>query len=194
MARRSLNLAWTRRMTRRQKRQKDRPHWRHFCWYCGVETIKSHLRSPDQRTVDHVQPTSRAGNNHHTNRVNCCHGCNDLKGQLTLGEFRERIGGGLFWGEMFAPKPLEWTDDRPKSEGPFRRFLAARRTVGADDWMIEAEGARNARESRGVYRLRLPTPVRSTWWTTSCPCWWCRTVAKLRRIATRPTPGGDDGR
>lgn len=41
----------------------------------------------DRRTRDHVVPLSRGGADTRENKVDCCSGCNRLKGSLTGAEF-----------------------------------------------------------------------------------------------------------
>jgi hypothetical protein len=53
------------------------------CRYCGgpVRHIKTKaIGSSDRATIDHVQPSSRGGNDDDVNLVTCCHACNWRKG------------------------------------------------------------------------------------------------------------------
>lgn len=52
------------------------------CFYCD-RTL-----SRQKKTRDHVQPVSRNGSNSPKNIVDACRQCNNLKGCLTLEEFR----------------------------------------------------------------------------------------------------------
>jgi len=54
-----------------------------FCFYCGKSLSRK------TKTKDHVQPKSRNGSpTSRRNIVDACHPCNQLKGCLTLEEFR----------------------------------------------------------------------------------------------------------
>lgn len=170
----------------RQRREAKRPHWRHFCWYCGIRTVlplPDGRHNSDGRTTDHVQPTSRGGGNR-MNTVDCCARCNGAKGDMTLHEFRKVCGGGLFWGELFAPHDIEWSDHRPPGAGEFRRWWDRQKTVGKDDWMDLAPAAEAARGPRptpnAIRHARVRPPITRVVWTRSCPCWWCRLVGLLK--------------
>lgn len=63
------------------------------CWYCGAEVALQ------EGTVDHVQPVVRGGTATLSNTVFACRACNREKGCLSLDQYRERCGSGLFWGE-----------------------------------------------------------------------------------------------
>jgi 5-methylcytosine-specific restriction endonuclease McrA len=52
------------------------------CFYCD------RLLSRTKKTRDHLQPKSRSGSNKPSNIVSACRQCNNLKGCLTLEEFR----------------------------------------------------------------------------------------------------------
>ncbi len=52
------------------------------CFYCD------RVLSRTRKTRDHLQPKSRNGSNRPHNIVDCCRECNNLKGCLTLEEFR----------------------------------------------------------------------------------------------------------
>lgn len=54
----------------------------HRCWYCGIAIY------PGIASLDHVLPLHRGGKDVDTNIVACCQGCNTLKGDRTLEEFR----------------------------------------------------------------------------------------------------------
>jgi 5-methylcytosine-specific restriction endonuclease McrA len=54
----------------------------YFCFYCGKPL------SRQRKTRDHIQPRSRGGSNAPRNVVDACRPCNNLKGCLTLEEFR----------------------------------------------------------------------------------------------------------
>jgi 5-methylcytosine-specific restriction endonuclease McrA len=54
----------------------------YHCFYCD------RLLSRKKKTRDHLQPRSRNGNNSPKNIVSACRLCNNLKGCLTLNEFR----------------------------------------------------------------------------------------------------------
>ena len=52
------------------------------CFYCGKELSRK------KKTRDHKQPKSRNGSGGNGNIVDACRKCNQLKGCLTLEEFR----------------------------------------------------------------------------------------------------------
>lgn len=75
-------------MSRRRRRTKEeRLHFEsksNFrCWYCGIHIY------PGVASLDHVVPLDRGGKDHESNIVACCIGCNILKGNKTLEEFRD---------------------------------------------------------------------------------------------------------
>lgn len=51
------------------------------CFYCGKKLGKN-------KTLDHIIPVSRGGDNSIKNLVACCEDCNYSKGALTLGEWK----------------------------------------------------------------------------------------------------------
>ena len=56
------------------------------CSYCNrefTETLKE--------TIDHIVPKSRGGTNRLANKQRCCHECNQLKGNLTLTQFKTLV-------------------------------------------------------------------------------------------------------
>lgn len=55
------------------------------CWYCGAKP------APDEITVDHAKPRSRGGGNWDDNLLPACGYCNNLKGDLTVSEFRKWV-------------------------------------------------------------------------------------------------------
>lgn len=52
------------------------------CHYCGVPL------SANTMTLDHIQPLSRRGSNHHTNFVVACKRCNGEKGSMPYEVFK----------------------------------------------------------------------------------------------------------
>lgn len=67
------------------------------CFYCGMKLRRakpiycqsSRYRQPVYlRTLEHVIPKSRGGEDDHDNTVYCCQGCNNGKGNMLLEEFR----------------------------------------------------------------------------------------------------------
>ena len=72
------------------------------CFYCGTQTQKGGLQQHNARfmTKDHVIPTSAKGGDRRANRVVCCRGCNKLKEDLTLHEFKDRSGMAVFYAEV----------------------------------------------------------------------------------------------
>jgi len=53
-----------------------------WCFYCGRQLSRT------KKTRDHLTPKSRNGSNKPHNIVHACRQCNNLKGCLTLEEFR----------------------------------------------------------------------------------------------------------
>lgn len=71
------------------------------CFYCGcalIPTKKDHMR---QRTVDHVVPASSGGDKF----VDACKGCNNVKGNSSVDDFREWLGIDKFYGESQGWQP-----------------------------------------------------------------------------------------
>jgi 5-methylcytosine-specific restriction endonuclease McrA len=73
-----------------------RSHYPLHCFYCGraLRKKKTRLHSqqrPNQLTEDHVTPRSCGGTNDNSNKVSCCHACNNLKDDLTLEGFRALV-------------------------------------------------------------------------------------------------------
>lgn len=68
------------------------------CFYCDRQLTRT------KKTRDHLQPKSRNGSNAKNNIVDCCRECNNLKGCLTLEEFRVVIA--LRFGLVEKPKFL----------------------------------------------------------------------------------------
>ena len=54
------------------------------CWYCGAELSKR----PKDYSIDHFTPRCDGGTNTLKNLVPSCVRCNNLKGSLSLDEFR----------------------------------------------------------------------------------------------------------
>jgi 5-methylcytosine-specific restriction endonuclease McrA len=55
------------------------------CGYCGKRISRKH------RTLDHIVPRSRGGNNNHHNLITACISCNQQKGTKTLAEYLEYL-------------------------------------------------------------------------------------------------------
>lgn len=53
------------------------------CYYCGTPLNEKN------RTIDHVLPRSRGGENKQYNRVWCCRQCNAMKMDMTQKEFKK---------------------------------------------------------------------------------------------------------
>lgn len=65
------------------------------CIYCGERM------NPFSRFhVDHLDPVARGGDDDLENLVPACATCNVQKHALSLEQFRQRRGGGLFWFEQ----------------------------------------------------------------------------------------------
>ena len=64
------------------------------CWYCGVQT------NPFRDfACDHVVPLISGGTNEIGNLVPCCRRCNSQKGTMLVEQYRNRLGGAIFWFE-----------------------------------------------------------------------------------------------
>jgi hypothetical protein len=78
------------------------------CWYCGQKMYKRGWNKAEQvfiqstaYTLDHIVPKSKGGG-YRENIVPSCEGCNRLKSNLSLEEFRIVFFGAhikKFWGE-----------------------------------------------------------------------------------------------
>lgn len=56
------------------------------CWYCGVRF--SHAHKAWRKTIDHLTPKCRGGDDVSSNIVESCQSCNGDKGSMTLEEYR----------------------------------------------------------------------------------------------------------
>lgn len=65
------------------------------CYYCGCVLHRRGI------TFDHVIPKSCGGDK----LVSACKACNNLKGESSLGEFREYLQIEAFYGEMHGWQP-----------------------------------------------------------------------------------------
>ncbi len=75
------------------------------CYYCERELVLPTIEDtnpPMVRTVDHIIPLSKGGNNSKYNKVDACQECNNLKDCRTLNSFRnflilriEELEGGV---------------------------------------------------------------------------------------------------
>lgn len=61
------------------------------CIYCEIllDPYTQNLRN--SKTEDHIIPRSKGGNNRKANKVFCCSSCNQLKGNLELHDFYDKI-------------------------------------------------------------------------------------------------------
>lgn len=71
------------------------------CWFCGHALTRSQDRRqadvslwPSIATQDHLLPRCRGGSDTQDNIVPACFRCNRAKGEMTLEEYRESMGGG----------------------------------------------------------------------------------------------------
>ncbi len=86
-----------------------------LCCYCGVQmsfvpgTI--HNRKPTDRTEDHLVPRSKDGKGKGENKVFCCRGCNQSKGNRSIEEWR-RLLQAKTSGARFTPAQIAWLNDR----------------------------------------------------------------------------------
>lgn len=66
------------------------------CAYCGEKLKYKNL------TLDHVIPKSMGGDRSEGNLYPACRKCNRSKRDLSVEDFRETLGGGLFYFEKRA--------------------------------------------------------------------------------------------
>ena len=60
------------------------------CYYCKRKcTRKQHV--DNSFTIDHVKPLSLGGYNKLKNLVGACYRCNQLKGSLNIGTFKQKL-------------------------------------------------------------------------------------------------------
>lgn len=69
------------------------------CYYCG-----KHLPRVCDRTVDHVVPAWMGGDKF----VTACKGCNNLKGESSLEEFRDWLSEGSSEVVVFHGEKMRW--------------------------------------------------------------------------------------
>lgn len=64
------------------------------CWYCGVELNPKHwvIEHQNGHNPGHKTPSETL--------VPACYPCNGRKGKMTLGEYREYMKTGRFYGEL----------------------------------------------------------------------------------------------
>lgn len=98
------------------------------CWYCGA--------AAGVLEVEHQLPRSRGGADG-ANTVSACAPCNDLKGPLSLEEFRRGLGERLgtevvFAGEATSERPATPLAGRVRSLGGDRSVVRLDPTVGEE--------------------------------------------------------------
>lgn len=81
------------RQSRKSKRARIADKSAGKCWYCGCTLSEA------TRTHDHVIPRSENGLSNEQNLVLSCVACNNQKRNLSLEEYREYVGGVIFYGE-----------------------------------------------------------------------------------------------
>jgi 5-methylcytosine-specific restriction endonuclease McrA len=69
------------------------------CFYCDEPISRA------KKTKDHLLPKSRHGSDQPYNLVDCCKPCNQLKGMLTLEEFRVVIA---FRNGLIPPSKMKF--------------------------------------------------------------------------------------
>lgn len=80
------------------KRSLIRAKFNNRCAYCG----KTLGDREWECTFDHIVPKSKGGTREENNINPACFGCNQMKKDLSLEEFRQVRGGGLFYFEQKA--------------------------------------------------------------------------------------------
>ena len=87
---------------RRRKRKNDTQRkelWRRChgrCWYCGAQTKHKEFH------LDHQEPFSKGGADSNRNLVVACAKCDSEKGAMAVEEYRVKLGGVQFYGEVQA--------------------------------------------------------------------------------------------
>lgn len=69
----------------------------YHCGYCGKI-----LQDPDDLTIDHIVPQSADGSNEFANLIGCCHSCNQLKADLSLSQFRNKLIDAIKISNVFT--------------------------------------------------------------------------------------------
>ena len=78
-----------------QRRSFFRDNWKpdgpNTCFYCHKNVQRK------ERSIDHLTPESRGGDNKKANLVLCCRECNNAKSDMTLAEFVDFVAanGGI---------------------------------------------------------------------------------------------------
>jgi hypothetical protein len=60
------------------------------CCYCGDSILED-----AKLTLDHIEPYSEGGSNHHHNLVTCCQKCNSSRGNKNYRSFANAVAGYL---------------------------------------------------------------------------------------------------
>lgn len=130
------------------------------CFYCGLD-----LRRPGVSAgVDHLVPLLRGGEDNACNRVPACGSCRQVKGSLTLDEFRERVRKLLpEWQAMLALSAVLARDERLASPSAFRLLWACAAKAGnfrfpGEALDIEVEPTGSGCELSLVTGTRLSVP------------------------------------
>lgn len=79
------------------------------CGYCSVAMVFDSVLSPEQATLEHINPTIRGGDNSPENLLYICRTCNSTKQGKTLEEYRIYLG----WSEIienlgFNVTQIQW--------------------------------------------------------------------------------------
>lgn len=73
------------------------------CWYCGVDLVPSHIDERRQHTIDELIARSRGGRG--GKMVTACKGCNNLKGESSVEDFKAFLQIEVFYGEQMGWQP-----------------------------------------------------------------------------------------
>ncbi len=97
-----------------------------LCLYCGVQMtrkVSSNEIIKVRFTIDHLIPVSSGGTHDLDNLVPACYACNHDKSNLTLDQFREKIGYRKKGWPKFTPAQRRFLAERdlslPLSEHKF---------------------------------------------------------------------------
>jgi 5-methylcytosine-specific restriction endonuclease McrA len=84
------NVVRTHHMSKRRKKYIGwfRKTKQRRCAYCDIGLTN---RGPTKMTADHVKPLVNHGYDKRKNVVACCYRCNQMKGQMSAQEFRQRL-------------------------------------------------------------------------------------------------------
>lgn len=91
----------------RRESLRDRVHDKTpgVCWYCGDPV------SHKTKTMDHVIPRAKGGQDTYENLVPCCKDCNRIKGDRSISDLRRRLRWRLAGMPEFSAEQAKWLFD-----------------------------------------------------------------------------------